>query len=145
MRNNNRDDEWTVNTLCVYLVDKIEALALLHRERSEAQDKMNKATMDAATVATNKAEQSLRERAQASNEIRGALEDQGRLMMPRNESERVSTAHDKILDDLLARIGTLEGIRGGSQSTIGMVIGIVGTVLGVVGLIIAAITLIVSR
>ena len=150
---------WSLDTLYTHLhqmiVDlskrldaRIEADAKLAKERSDAQDKSVREALAAADKATSKSAEALKERAEASNEIRGAMKDmvelmtksmdsQAKLMMPRIEAEKEIESLEEKLGDLSPRVGELEGQKRGSISMLSIVVMVIGTLVGISGFVLA--------
>lgn len=87
------------------------------RELRRADAELQKAILVAMNTAVTKAESASEKRADASNEIRSAMMDQQRLLMPRLEADAEGRSRDDKLAELrqgyLASRDTMSGARVG--------------------------------
>lgn len=103
-------------------------------------------------TAIKKAEDAVEKRFANVNELRGALDDAARLLMPRAESNtRFETLASRI-DEVIARIGTLEarinvwqGEQAGVRVIKGNLMAYVGFGVGAFGVIVSIIVLLVAK
>lgn len=125
-----------------FVEDKIAALTLRMEERMAAADKALLIAVGMVKETADKTERSVEHRLDGLNEFRGAMADQAKEMMPRNESqlqhrangERLTALVDA-LSTLTARVNLIEGRRGGSETIIGYVVGALGAGVGLWGLL----------
>jgi len=101
---------WTVFTLKEYVDTRLEAI-----------DK-----------AVTKAEAATEKRFTGVNELRGALEDQQRLFMPRTETEAMFVSMNARMAVLEETINRLEAVKAGGNSTIAYVIAFVSTAVAII-------------
>lgn len=141
---------WGTDTLKEYLESLLAAADLRYQQRFEsqeqnlataitAQEKAIGAALSSAERAVAKAENATEKRFEGVNEFRGALEDRDRLNMPRAEAESRLIAISEKTDNNSARIDRLEGARGGSAATIGVVVGAAGVLVAIVAVVIAVV------
>lgn len=89
---------WTLETIFTYFDSLISGNDRLYGQRFDSGDRAVNAAMAAANAATSKAESAVEKRLEGLNELRGMAVDQGRLLMPRLEQEKVNqTIVDRIV------------------------------------------------
>jgi hypothetical protein len=160
-------DEWTLETLRVYLEERINALHLLLDERAEDQRRAMEAALASAEKAVGKAELAAEKRFDSVNEFRGQLTDQALTFMTRTEYEaghqrlqeqvanladttnhfatraEAGAIHDRFteqINDLKDRMNRREGNGDGKAQLWGYfaaAIAIIGTIVIVTNLLIA--------
>jgi len=141
------DGNDNVVSLREFLEQKIENVDRAARERATAQDKAVEVALIGTKEDIVKVAVSTEKRFESVNEFRSALADQGRLMMPRSESEALhkatlarNEAEYKALtgriDNLMIRMNTYDAHGQGKTAGWGVVTAIIGVVVAVVTLIV---------
>lgn len=121
------ESSWTVDTLKEYL----EAL------RADDQKAVS-AALQAAKEAVTKAENATEKRFESVNEFRQQLADQTNTFISRLEYDAQHKALEDKVSDLTDRMNKNDGVKQGSDVTIGKIyaaIGVVGAVLGILVLL----------
>lgn len=119
-------------TLVSSYCDASEANDISLREyvdvRFEAQEKAVEAALASADRAVQKAEAASDKRFESVNEFRAALDDSGRLNMPRTEAEQQFRATAEKIDDLTKRLNARDEQGRGLSSGWAMLIAAVGLI-----------------
>lgn len=121
-----RDESgWTVDTLKMHFDDL----------RQADKDAL-KLALNAADKANDKAETAQRVVNKSQNEFRGTLKDQAATLMPRSESEAVSKEFRTQLDDLKAKVNSLENRKQGAADSMKGIYAAIAAVGGILAIII---------
>jgi hypothetical protein len=144
--------QWNVETARRYVLDRIEANDRLYQARFDslekasviafqaqqsalvAQERGVMIAMAAAEKAVTKAEVAADRRFEGVNELRGAMEDQQRNLMPRPEAESEIKALKVLLSALAARMDQIEGRKAGGAQGYGIAVGIIGLLVALIAL-----------
>jgi hypothetical protein len=100
-------NDWTLNTLRIYLQKQIDDLSKLLDFRMEAAEKAVATAMTAAEKAASKLELASEKRFEATNEFRGQLTDQASTFMPRTEVAAIQERLQERITDLQDRMNRL--------------------------------------
>lgn len=129
--------------------ERAEALAAVMFERDrryeaqfEASDRATTLALSAAEKAVTKAESATEKRFDASNEIRAAMVDQQRNLMPRLEYEQAHKNLEGRVGGAEGRLSTLEGRKTGFAAGWVLPFGIISGLVGMLGIITVIITLV---
>ena len=114
-----------------HLKELLMEVDLRNQQRFEAQEKAVQAALVGAERAVLKAEAAAEKRFEAMNEIRGAMSDQGRMLIGREEAlARMSGLEEKV-GALTERLDKAEGSGSGLKAGWGYLIGGVGLLLAI--------------
>lgn len=116
---------WTVDTLKEYF-----------EQRIQDQDKAVQAALIAAKEAVIKAETASEKRFESVNEFRGQLADQTATLMPRAEVNTKFDAFNDKLTGLTDRINTSQGVKQGSELTIGKIYGAIAAFAAIITIVV---------
>jgi len=123
----------------VSLREYLEALSreqdLRYQQRFDAQNKAIDAALASAEKAVTKAEAASEKRFEASNEVRGAMDDLTRTMMPRSEAQVGLNALREKVDELQKKIVASEASQTGRASQWVLIAGAIFLVIAIAGFV----------
>jgi ABC-type transporter Mla subunit MlaD len=119
---------WTVDTLRKHIDRVLCEMEKRNTARFDAiRDHIDHA-FESAERAVKIASDASEKRFDSVNEFRAALEDQGRLMMPRTEVEGLIRTQDEKIDELKAQRNMDSGRRVGSSAIFAYIVGAAGII-----------------
>ncbi len=121
--NSAHESGWTIETLRLYLEQRIDAVAMTASVAAQTADK-----------AVSKAEVAAEKRFESVNEFRNTLSDQQRNLMPRDEA---NIRFDSLTHEIRGAQRILEGMRAEQKG----VVGGWGYSVGVIGFLLTLVTL----
>lgn len=136
MAKKENNESWTVTTLKEYMERGFEYQDKAVQAALAAQEKAVAAALTAAKEAVLKAEAASEKRFESVNEFRATLSDQTNTLMPRQEYTVQHKALEDKLTDLTNRLNKSDGVKQGSEVTIGKIYAAVGVVAAIVGIIV---------
>ena len=139
-------DEWTLDSVRIYLESMINILSTATTQRFSDSDKaVNAALLSADKAVTaaliasekavNKAELASEKRFDAVNEFRAQLSDQAATFISRGEYVATLNGLTEKIDSLQARMDKTEGSSKGISSTVAVVLTIVPIVVAIIAVI----------
>ena len=127
-------DEWTVATLKSLLERTLSEMDKRHAAQLEAIREQTKAAFASSEKAILKAEAASERRFESVNEFRAALSDQGRLMMPRIETETLLNVVNEKIEDLRKQMDVKTGSKRGGDAMLGYAIGVCGVITAIIAI-----------
>jgi hypothetical protein len=139
------EEQWTFETLKIYLLGMIEqndlrysgqfiALEKLLTNAISAQKEAVASTLVATKEAVSKAEMSAEKRFESLNEFRGQLRDQQSTLLPRNEADIKFDTLMKQVEALTACSGKRDAGSSGVKTGWVLAVGLVAIVLSMISL-----------
>lgn len=131
------EPKWTVETVYIFLSQRLEDLSARLTERAEAsrvlqeqRAAMNKAALDSALQANDK-------RLEGMNEFRATLTAQATTFLSKSEGAARFDALGERIAALTSRLDKAEAQGAGSAATWAVIAAVVGVLLGIGGLAVA--------
>lgn len=121
-----QNDEWSVNTLKLYLEALINENDRRYEQRFVSQQREVGLALAAVKEASSKEETATEKRFEGVNEFRAALSDQQRTLMPRAESELLIKSLDERITRMAFTLSEKKGEGAGIKNAWAYLLALVG-------------------